>query len=51
MNMSSKLILLLMSVALMLVAVGVLVWQNNQCDVVEYQDLTGTHSEMICREN
>jgi hypothetical protein len=50
-NMSSKLILLLVSVALMIIAVGVVVWQNDNCQVVEYQNLSGAYSEMICKEN
>lgn len=49
--MNKELKLLLISLLMVVLVVGYIYWKENYtCEVVKYQDLSGTHSEEVCKK-
>jgi lipopolysaccharide export system protein LptC len=49
--MNKELRLLLVSLLLVVLSIGYFYWKNNYtCETVRYQDLSGVHSEEVCKK-
>lgn len=48
--MSKNTKMLWISILLMLIGVAALLWSNRNCEIIEYQDLQGTHTMQVCKD-